>query len=94
MSLQAKDCCRGAGREAWDGSSLRVSEKLLGFGLRASRTVGKSMFCCLSHPLGSDLLETNENENMIQNQWFAAKAVLRGKFTSLPQETRKKSQTT
>ena len=39
-------------------------------------------------------LETNENENMIQNQWFAAKAVLRGKFTSLPQETRKKSQTT
>ena len=39
-------------------------------------------------------LETNENENMIQNQWFAAKAVLRGKFTNLPQETRKKSQTT
>ena len=37
-------------------------------------------------------LETNEN--MIQHQWFAAKAVLRGKFTSLPQETRKKSQTT
>ena len=27
---------------------------------------------------------------MIQNQWFVAKPVLRGKFTSLPQETRKK----
>ena len=39
-------------------------------------------------------LETNEKENMIQNQWFVAKPVLRGKFTNLPQETRKKSQTT
>ena len=35
-------------------------------------------------------LETNKKENMIQNQWFVAKPVLRGKFTSLPQETRKK----
>lgn len=44
MSPQAKGCCQGAGREAGGGPSLRVSEGLLGFGLLASRTVGKSIF--------------------------------------------------
>ena len=33
-------------------------------------------------------LETNDNENMMtQNLWDAAKAVLRGKFIAIPQET-------
>ena len=38
-------------------------------------------------------IEMNENENTIsQNPWDTVKAVLRGRFsTSLPQETRKKS---
>ena len=37
-------------------------------------------------------LETNDNENMTQNLWDSAKAVLRGRFISdtiLPQEARK-----
>ena len=37
-----------------------------------------------------NFLETNNNENTTnQNLWDAAKAVLKGKFTILPQETRK-----
>ena len=39
-------------------------------------------------------LETNDNENTIQNLWDAAKAVLRGKFIALQsylKETRKTS---
>ena len=35
-------------------------------------------------------LETNENKNTtFRNLWNSAKAVLRGKFTMIPQETRK-----
>ena len=35
-------------------------------------------------------LEANDNENTTnQNLWDAAKAVLKGQFTILPQETRK-----
>ena len=37
-----------------------------------------------------NFLETNNNENTTnQNLWDAAKAVLKGKFAILPQETRK-----
>ena len=37
-------------------------------------------------------IETNENENTTtQNLWDTVKAVLRGKFIAIPQETRKKS---
>ena len=40
-------------------------------------------------------LETNDNENMIQNLWDAAKAVLRGKFIAIQSYLKKqeKSQT-
>ena len=37
-------------------------------------------------------IEMNENENTTtQNRWDTVKAMLRGNFTDIPQETRKKS---
>ena len=32
---------------------------------------------------GNKLLETNDNENTTQSLWYAAKAVLRGKFIAI-----------
>ena len=39
-------------------------------------------------------LETNDNEaTIIQNQWYTAKAVLRGKFTAIQSYFRKEEKT-